>query len=109
MFAHARPGRKARSRNQGDATYLPLAFRAERGFCGVPFFRANASPLLLMPVITPRKSLPEYDVIVVGSGAAGGMSAYVLAKAGVKVLMLEAGRNYEPATETPMFETAKDA
>lgn len=62
-----------------------------------------------MPVITPRKTLPDYDVIVVGSGAAGGMSAYVLAKAGVKVLMLEAGRNYDPLTETPMFETPKDA
>ncbi len=62
-----------------------------------------------MSVITPRKTLPSYDVIVVGSGAAGGMSAYVLAKAGVKVLMLEAGRNYDPLTETPMFETPKDA
>lgn len=62
-----------------------------------------------MPVITPRKTLPNYDVIVVGSGAAGGMSAYVLAKAGVKVLMLEAGRNYDPITETPMFETPKEA
>ena len=49
-----------------------------------------------MPVITPRKTLPSYDVIVVGTGAAGGMSAYVLCKAGVKVLMLEAGRNYDP-------------
>jgi choline dehydrogenase-like flavoprotein len=62
-----------------------------------------------MPVITPRKTLPSYDVIVVGSGAAGGMSAYVLAKHGLKILMLEAGRNYDPIAETPMFETPKDA
>ena len=62
-----------------------------------------------MPVITPRKTLPSYDVIIVGSGAAGGMSAYVLCKAGLKVLMLEAGRNYDPVTETPMFQTNADA
>src|SRR3954466_15388194 len=62
-----------------------------------------------MPVITPRKTLRDYDAIIVGSGAAGGMSAYVLCRAGMKVLMLEAGRNYDPGTETPMFETPKDA
>src|SRR3954447_10948397 len=62
-----------------------------------------------MPVITPRKTLTDYDAIIVGSGAAGGMSAYVLCRAGMRVLMLEAGRNYDPGTETPMFETPKDA
>jgi choline dehydrogenase-like flavoprotein len=44
-----------------------------------------------------------YDVIVVGSGAGGGMSAYVMTHAGLKVLLLEAGRDYAPASETPMF------
>lgn len=44
------------------------------------------------------------DVIVVGSGAAGGMAAYALTRRGVRVLLLEAGRDYDPATETPMFE-----
>src|SRR5271156_5459828 len=47
----------------------------------------------------------NYDVIVVGSGAAGGQSAYTLSMDGAKVLMLEAGRKYSPETETPMFQT----
>ena len=62
-----------------------------------------------MPLITSGKSAPEYDVIVVGSGAAGGMSAYLLAMNGFKVLMLEAGRNYDPTSETPMFLTPESA
>src|SRR5690242_16099640 len=47
----------------------------------------------------------SYDVIVVGSGAAGGQTAYTLAMEGARVLMLEAGRKYEPAVETPMMQT----
>ena len=55
------------------------------------------------------KAQDEYDAIIVGSGAAGGMCAYVLACSGVKVLMLEAGRDYDPVSETPMFQLPFDA
>jgi choline dehydrogenase-like flavoprotein len=50
-----------------------------------------------MSKIQIRKSPIEYDAIVVGSGAGGGMTGYVLANAGIKVLMLEAGPYYDPA------------
>jgi choline dehydrogenase-like flavoprotein len=58
-----------------------------------------------MAFLISRKTKPSYDVIVVGSGAAGGQTAYTLAMEGAKVLMLEAGRNYDPVAETPMFNT----
>lgn len=38
-----------------------------------------------------------YDVVIVGSGAGGGMAAHELTKAGAKVCMLEAGGYYDPA------------
>jgi choline dehydrogenase-like flavoprotein len=62
-----------------------------------------------MPLIDPDKAQAQYDVIVVGSGAAGGQTAYTCALEGAKVLMLEAGRNYDPVKETPMFQTNGDA
>src|SRR5438067_10129788 len=58
-----------------------------------------------MPLVTAGSQRNAYDIIVVGSGAAGGQSAYALSMEGAKVLMLEAGRRYIPATETPMFQT----
>lgn len=62
-----------------------------------------------MPFVTARTLKSSYDVIVVGSGAAGGQAAYTLSMEGARVLMLEAGRNYTPATETPMFQTPEQA
>ena len=58
-----------------------------------------------MPFVTPRTQQRSYDVIVVGSGAAGGQTAYTLCMEGARVLMLEAGRRYRPESETPMFQT----
>ncbi len=58
-----------------------------------------------MPLITSDKTQPAYDVIVVGSGAGGGQTAYTLTMEGVRVLMIESGRNYDPVKETPMFQT----
>lgn len=39
----------------------------------------------------------NYDVIIVGSGAGGGMAANVLAKEGLSVALIEAGPMYDPA------------
>jgi choline dehydrogenase-like flavoprotein len=62
-----------------------------------------------MPFVTAKSQQRAYDVIVVGSGAAGGQTAYTLCMEGARVLMLEAGRRYRPESETPMFQTPEMA
>jgi len=49
------------------------------------------------------------DVVIVGSGAAGGMAAYSLTKAGLRCLLLEAGRDYDPQAEVNMTAPESDA
>ena len=51
----------------------------------------------------------KHQVLIVGSGAGGAMAAYELTKAGIQVLLLEAGRDYDPLTETPMFKRKAEA
>lgn len=43
-----------------------------------------------------KKNDKEYDVVIVGSGAGGGMSANILAKNGLNVAIVEAGPYFDP-------------
>jgi choline dehydrogenase-like flavoprotein len=49
------------------------------------------------------KSPKVYDAVIVGSGAGGGMAAYVLTRAGAKCVMLEAGDWYDTAKDSKML------
>jgi len=53
------------------------------------------------------QSLPqrkEYDVCIIGSGAGGGMAAYVLSRAGANVLLLEAGGPWDNTKDSVMLK-----
>lgn len=62
-----------------------------------------------MPTILISQAKSKYDVAIIGSGAGGAQMAYTLTLAGLKCVMLEAGRSYDPATETPMFNRPDQA
>ncbi|WP_339878070.1 GMC family oxidoreductase [uncultured Algoriphagus sp.] len=46
-----------------------------------------------------KKTSDEYDVIIVGSGAGGGMASKILSEAGLSVAVIEAGGDFDPAKE----------
>ncbi|MGQ0815399.1 MAG: GMC family oxidoreductase [Gemmatimonadota bacterium] len=56
-----------------------------------------------------KKSRPVYDVVIVGSGAGGGMAAMVLTQAGARVALLEAGQLWNSATDSAMLKWPYDS
>lgn len=46
-----------------------------------------------------KSNAEAYDVIIVGSGAGGGMASKILSEAGLSVAVLEAGGDFDPAKE----------
>jgi len=56
-----------------------------------------------------KKQAKQYDVVIVGSGAGGGMAAYTLAKAGLKICIIEAGYMYNPEKNITQLKNPWDS
>ena len=56
-----------------------------------------------------KKNAKKYDAVIVGSGAGGGMAAYMLANAGMKVCIVEAGYMYDPQKNVMQLKNPWDS
>ena len=62
-----------------------------------------------MGTLQIKKNPKKYDAVIVGSGAGGGMATYVLANAGLKVCLIEAGPMYDPAKDSNQLKNPWDS
>src|SRR5437868_6840692 len=72
---------------------LPWTVLSRVFYGGFEMLRGSSLPL-------QRKT---YDVVIVGSGAGGGMAAYELTRAGANVLLLEAGAPWDNLKDSQML------
>ena len=59
--------------------------------------------------MTAQAQRKVYDVCIIGSGAGGGMAAYMLTRAGADVALLEAGGPWDNARDSVMLKWAYDS
>jgi choline dehydrogenase-like flavoprotein len=94
-------GYYSRAETQADTKYVPFSERA-----GVDVPVKAHSTLKTLDPSAPGRDL-EADVVIVGTGAGGGVLAHELVERGLDVLMLERGEFVDPATfsenETEMY------
>jgi choline dehydrogenase-like flavoprotein len=80
------------TRSWEDIKYKPYSARHDPKSPPAP--PEHIAPPLKTLAAPPRR--PDYDAIVIGSGAAGGILAYRWAEAGRRVLVLERGPHVDP-------------
>ena len=54
-------------------------------------------------MIQIRSGRQDYDVCIVGSGAGGGMAAYMLTRAGARVAVIEAGPKWYSSEDSAIL------